>query len=217
MSAAGRARSPPSRFGDLGADSVAAVDPSAPFVAAAAARNPGVDVSLAAEALPYADGSFDRPRSPSLWSTSWPIRRRRDPRDGRVTRPGRGCCRPSGTSAANVARSGRSEPPHGLDADVTDESKLAGARRGHLAELLEAAGLRDIADGELRVERAFDSFDAWWQPFTFGGRTGRALVARLDQERRTELRERCRSRLPGGPFVLTAVAWAARGVVRPAA
>jgi len=44
----------------LGADAVAAVDPSEPFAAACAARNPGADVRVASgEALPFADGAFD--------------------------------------------------------------------------------------------------------------------------------------------------------------
>src|SRR5687767_10675105 len=44
----------------LGTDAVAAVDPSAPFVAAARSRLPGVEIEVAsAEALPYADDSFD--------------------------------------------------------------------------------------------------------------------------------------------------------------
>ena len=44
----------------LGADHVAAVDPSAPFAAAAGERHPGVDVRQAsAEALPFPDQTFD--------------------------------------------------------------------------------------------------------------------------------------------------------------
>src|SRR4051812_29220150 len=44
----------------LGADAVAAVDPSEPFVAAARRRLPGVDVRRAsAERLPFAAGGFD--------------------------------------------------------------------------------------------------------------------------------------------------------------
>ena len=48
----------------LGAASVAAVDPSAPFIEAARGRNPGVDVRQAsADDLPFADASFERPTS----------------------------------------------------------------------------------------------------------------------------------------------------------
>src|SRR5215211_664963 len=44
----------------VGASNVAAVDPAEQFVAAAQARNPGVDVSHAsAEALPFGDDGFD--------------------------------------------------------------------------------------------------------------------------------------------------------------
>src|SRR5512143_403670 len=44
----------------VGAAGGAAVDPSPSFVAAARARNPGVEVlEAAAERLPFADGSFD--------------------------------------------------------------------------------------------------------------------------------------------------------------
>ena len=44
----------------LGADHVSAVDPSGPFVAAVRAAYPGVTVEEApAEALPFADGTFD--------------------------------------------------------------------------------------------------------------------------------------------------------------
>src|ERR671923_864578 len=46
--------------GTLGADNVAAVDPSAPFVEACRARVPGADVRVGVgERLPFADGSFD--------------------------------------------------------------------------------------------------------------------------------------------------------------
>ena len=59
-SAAVPARSRPSWSTRLGPAAVAAVDPSEPFVAAARARYPGVDVQQAsAEKLPFPDGSFD--------------------------------------------------------------------------------------------------------------------------------------------------------------
>src|SRR5688500_20253626 len=44
----------------LGAEAVAAVDPSEPFVAAARERHPGVDVRwAAAEELPFPEAEFD--------------------------------------------------------------------------------------------------------------------------------------------------------------
>ena len=200
----------------LGADAVAAVDPSAPFVAAASERNPGVDVRLAsAEALPFPGGSFDVALAQLV------VHFMTDPVAGiremaRVTRPG-------GVVAASVWDFEGERGPLGpfwqaardLDPDVVDESRLAGARRGHLAELFEATGLGTVESGELSVQRSYASFEAWWEPFTRGVGPAGTLVASLEPDRRLVLRERCRSMLPGGPFVLTAVAWAARGVVRP--
>jgi len=57
-----------------------------------------------------------------------------------------------------------------------------------------------------------DGFADWWEPFTGGVGPAGAYVAGLDDARRIELEERCRSLLPRGPFVVTARAWAARGV-----
>jgi hypothetical protein len=98
-----------------------------------------------------------------------------------------------------------------LEPGLSDESDLAGAREGHLAELFDAAGLRDIEDTALEVRVVHDTFEGWWEPFTLGVGPAGAFTAGLDEERRTDLRERCRSRLPAPPFELTARAWAARG------
>ena len=56
------------------------------------------------------------------------------------------------------------------------------------------------------------SFEEWWEPFTFGVGPAGQYVAGLDEERRTQLRERCRATLPDAPFVITARAWTARGL-----
>src|SRR5687768_1021997 len=72
----------------LGADAVAAIDPSAPFVEAARERFPGVDVrSGAAENLPFSDNEFD------LTLAQLVVHFMADPvaglrEMGRVTRPG---------------------------------------------------------------------------------------------------------------------------------
>ena len=198
----------------LGPEAVAAVDPSAPFVAATRARYPGVEVHEAsAERLPFADGTFDAALAQLV------VHFMSDPVAGlvemaRVTRR-------DGVVAACVwDHAGHGGPLHvfwgaarEIDPEVEDESALAGAREGHLAELFEAAGLREVEAATLSVSLEFASFDAWWEPFTGGVGPAGSYVAGLDPERQGALRERCRSLLPAGSFVLTSIAWAARGLV----
>ena len=197
----------------LGADAVAAVDPSAPFVEAIRARYPGVEVHEApAEALPFADASFDAALAQLV------VHFMSDPVAGltemrRVTRN-------DGVVAACVwdLAGGRSplsvlwKAAAELDPDVQDESKRPGAREGHLAELFRAAGLRDVESWYLEVNLEHPTFDEWWDPYIAGVGPAGAYVAGLDPERQAELRERCRAALPEPPFVLTSRAWAARGV-----
>lgn len=198
----------------LGPSAVAAVDPSAPFVAAARARHPGVDVrQAAAEQLPFADGTFD------VTLAQLVVHFMADPVAGlaemaRVTRPG-------GVVAACVWDHAGDQGPLGafwraardLDPDVHDESHLAGVRAGHLAELFEAAGLGHVEQATLSVGRSYASFEDWWEPYTRGVGPAGAYVARLDPDQQVVLRERCRSLLPAAPFGITARAWAARGSV----
>ena len=80
---------------------------------------------------------------------------------------------------------------HEIGGDVVDESGMPGTREGHLAELFEAAGLRDIATTALTVSREHPSFDDWWEPYTLGVGPAGAFVAGLDEGQRAELRERC--------------------------
>ncbi len=197
----------------LGPDAVAAVDPSEPFVAAARARNPGVDVSLAAaERLPFADGSFDAALAQLV------VHFMSDPVAGlaemaRVTRPG-------GAVVACVWDHAGGKGPlsvfwraaRELDPDAGDESNLAGTREGHLAELFEAAGLRDVQRSTLVADLEHATFDEWWEPYTGGVGPAGKYVASLDPAAADELRERCRRALPDAPFVVRAVAWACRGL-----
>jgi SAM-dependent methyltransferase len=198
----------------LGPAAVAAVDPSAQFVAAARARYPGVDVRQAsAERLPFLDGAFDAALAQLV------VHFMSDPVAGlaemaRVTRR-------DGVVAACVWDHGGGQGPlslfweaaRELDPDVHDESNLAGAREGQLAELFESAGLRDIEATTIAASLEHSSFDEWWEPYTGGVGPAGAHVASLDPRRQAELRERCRALLPDAPFVLTARAWAARGRV----
>ncbi len=197
----------------LGPASVSAVDPSEPFVAAARARNPAVDVQQAsAEQLPFPDEAFDAALAQLV------VHFMSDPASGvaemrRVTRR-------DGVVAACVWDHAGGQGPlsplweaaRELDPEAEDESLLAGSREGDLARLFESAGLRECDETTFAVSVEHPSFEEWWEPFTFGVGPAGAYVAGLEPERREELRERCRSALPEAPFVLTAWAWTARGL-----
>jgi SAM-dependent methyltransferase len=196
----------------LGAAAVAAVDPSEQFVVAARERHPGVDIRHAsAEELPFPEAEFDVALAQLVVHfMADPIGSLREM--ARVTRPG-------GVVAACVwDHAGRRGPlslfwtaVRQLDPGAEDESELAGAREGHLAELFEAAGLHDVDDTELAVRVDYASFDDWWEPFTLGVGPAGAYTAGLDAAQREELKERCRQLAPAAPFTVEAVAWAARG------
>jgi SAM-dependent methyltransferase len=195
-----------------GAGNVAAVDPSAPFVEAAAARYPGVDVRLAsAEDLPFEADAFDAALAQLV------VHFMTDPVRGiaemaRVVRPG-------GVVAACVWDHAGGKGPlslfwdaaRSMDPSVADESNLPGVREGHLASLFREAGLRDVESSVLSADLEHPGFESWWQPFTEGVGPAGVYVAGLSPERRSELRERCQAALPSGPFTVVARAWAARG------
>jgi hypothetical protein len=100
-----------------------------------------------------------------------------------------------------------------LDPDVEGESQRAGTRQGHLEQLFAEAGLREIEESALTVGVEHPTFEEWWEPFTLGVGPAGAYTTGLDAKRRARLREHCREMLPAPPFVLTARAWAARGLV----
>jgi SAM-dependent methyltransferase len=122
----------------LGPASVTAVDPSERFVNAVRERLPGVTVEVtSAEHLPFPDRSFDAAIAQLV------VHFMDDPVAGlaemaRVTRP-------RGVVAACVWDHAGGRGPLGtfweaareLDPAVNDESGLAGAREGHLEELLD--------------------------------------------------------------------------------
>ena len=196
---------------ELGPDAVQAVDPSEPFVAAARARFPTVDVRAGvAEALPFDDDSVD------LAVAQLVVHFMSDPVAGlaemrRVVRPG-------GTVAVCVWDHAGGTGPlavfwqavSDLDPAAPGESDLPGTRAGHLVELARAAGLADVEDTRLTVEVAFASYADWWAPYTLGVGPAGTYVAGLDAPHREALRERCAELLPEAPFALTASAWTVR-------
>ena len=195
------------------AGAVSAVDPSEAFVAAARSRLPAVDVQrAAAEQLPFPDDAFD------IAFAQLVVHFMADPVAGlremaRVTRPG-------GTVAACVWDQAGGGGPlttfwkavKELDPQARDESGLAGAREGHLAELFALAGLHEIESTVLTVRSTFANFDEWWEPYTLGVGPAGEYVQGLDSSQRDALRARCAASLPGeGPLEITAAAWTALG------
>jgi SAM-dependent methyltransferase len=195
----------------LGTGSVAAIDPSAPFVAAIRARFPEIDVrSGVAERLPFADDSFDVSLAQLV------VHFMTDPVAGlaemaRVTRPGglvAACVWDHAGGAGPLATFWRAV--RDLDPAARDEASLPGAREGHLGELSADAGLRHIEPSSLTVTVRFETFDDWWEPFTLGVGPAGAYVGQLDEDRREVLRARCEQLLPAAPFPLDASAWCVR-------
>lgn len=202
----------------VGAANVVAVDPSEPFVAAARDRLPGVDVRLAsAESMPFEDGTFDAALAQLVVHfMSDPVAGLREM--ARVTRDG-------GVVATCVwdLAGGRAplsafwEAARAFDAAVVDESDLPGARQGHVEALYAEAGFDDVTSATVTARLVEPTFDAWWEPYTFGVGPAGQYVASLDEDARARLREACLERLGSGPVTTEAVAWACVGRVDRAA
>jgi SAM-dependent methyltransferase len=198
----------------LGTGAVSAVDPSPPFLSAIRRRLPGLDIQPAsAEQLPYPDDFFDHALAQLV------VHFMRDPVAGlgemaRVTKAG------GAVSAAVWDFAGGRAPlstfwlaATNIDPGARTESGLAGARAGELSRLLDAAELSNVEEGELEVTVGHQTFEDWWEPYTYGVGPAGEYVASLDDAHKAALREECRRILPAAPFELTAIAWVARGHV----
>ena len=204
----------------LGPARVSAADPSEPFAQACRARLPGVEVVLAgAEALPFADGTFDAALSQLV------VNFMSDPEAGvremsRVTRAGgivAACVwdypgemtllRAFWDAAREVA------PEAGAAADEGVVMRFCGD--GDLVELWRAAGLRDIRFAPLVVRASYTDYEDLWSPFPQGIAPSGAFCKALSDGDRGGLHDAYRRRLGvgDGPFELTARAWAAVGTL----
>jgi SAM-dependent methyltransferase len=204
--------------GTLGADHVAAVDPSVPYAEACRERLPGVDVRVAAgEALPFDDGAFDAALAQLV------VNFMRDAPAGvremrRVTRPG-------GTVACAVwDYAGEMtllrafwDAAIALDetAAALDEGGMPYCTPPELGGLLSAAGLADVRVEPVVVRARYDGFEDLWAPLESGVAPSGAYAAAQPPERRAALRAELRRRLGAGDeqFELAARAWVATGVV----
>lgn len=203
----------------LGAERVAAVDPSEPFAEACASRVAGVRVEVAAaEALPFDDGAFDATVSQLVVNfMSDAVAGVREMR--RVTRPG-------GTVAAAVwdyagkmtLLRGFWDAATALDpaAASLDEGRCMPYRQpDELRRLWGDAGLQEVKTSAISVEARYSGFDDLWRPLETGVAPSGAYAAALPPERRAGLREEFRRRLNvgDGPFRLAARAWCVVGRV----
>ena len=197
------------------------IDPAAGYVAFAQARHPAAQVRFEvgdARKLQFADGSFDRTLSLLVFNFI------PDPATAldemiRVTRHG-------GTVTAAVwdYRQGMEMLRVFWDAvvalnpdmDLRDERHMPFCRSGELAALWRASGLENVFDEALTIAMRFPSFDDYWSPFLEGQGPAGAYVATLPATDRERLRLELHRRLTGAadrPVVLSARAWAVRGVV----
>lgn len=198
------------RFGQT---EVSAVDPSPSFVAAASARFPSADIRHgSAEALPFGDDQFDATLAQLV------VHFMTDAAAGaremiRVTKPG-------GVVAACVWDFAGGRGPHTtffrafstVAPGVDDESQRIGVHEGDLGALLRDAGCVDVVEGEVAVRLEVAGFDEWWTPYTLGVAPAGRQLAALDPADRERVRAAAQELLPEGPFSVTAVAWAARGI-----
>lgn len=193
----------------LGADRVAAVDPSEPFTAALAVRYPGVDVHRSgAEDLAFRDNAFDVALAQLV------VAFMADPARGvaemaRVTRPGGRVVLCSWDYAGGRAPISPYWRGARVLGDVPDESVFTGGRVEHLTDLLAGTGLTDVRTAELTSEVVTADFAGWWEPFTLGVGPAGAHCAGLADAERDRVREACRAELGDGPVTVAAVARAA--------
>jgi ubiquinone/menaquinone biosynthesis C-methylase UbiE len=200
----------------VGAEAVAAVDPSDGFARACADRVPGVDVRVApAERLPWPDSSFDAVLSQLVVSFLDDA--------GAGVREMRRVLDAGGVLAACTWDYGGQmqmlrtfwDAALALDPAAPDEGRVLGyTDPGSLQELWRRAGLRDVEISPLIVHADYSDFEDYWQPFLTGtGPAGQYCVS-LHASQQASLRDECYQRLgaPNGGFTLAARAWAVRGV-----
>jgi SAM-dependent methyltransferase len=194
----------------LGIDSVAACDPSLPFLDDCRARLPGIDARQGrAEQIPFDDAAFDVALAQLvLHFVSDPPTAAAEMR--RTVRPG-------GTVAACVwdFRGGMEMLSHFWDAaSAIDAGAPAEGRTmrfgtaGEMVELFEACGLVDLDETVLTVESQYGGFDELWSGFMAGIGPAGSYAVSLPDDRREQLRRDLFERIgaPTGPFSLSAVA-----------
>jgi len=204
----------------LGAESVAAIDPSERFVAACRQRVPGADVRVGTgEALTWGDDEFD------LVLAQLVVDGMNDPRHGvaemrRVARPGgvlSACIWDfeGGMQLLRAVWDCALEVDAELARSFGAEKRNPFSRPHELEELWRTSGLERVELRRLEAGADYADFDDLWYPFANGvGNLGRFHEA-LDVPTRARFKSGAAERLgsPSGAFRLDATAWCARGTV----
>lgn len=206
----------------LGAENVAAIDPSERFAEVCRSRLPGADVRVgAAEGMPFDDGRFDAVMA-QLVVDGMVDARRGVAEMRRVARPGGvvvACvwdfdgAMPMLQAAWRAALALDPDRARSFGAD----RRLPCSRPDELEELWRATGLSDVETGKVSAGADYASLDDLWSPFAEGVGGLGAFVQSLDEQARTRMKRDVGSNLgnPAGPFRLTAEAWYVRGRVSP--
>lgn len=198
---------------------VVGIDRAEPFVAFAREHHQQERIRFEvgdAQQLPLPDGAFDRTLSLLILNFI------PDPAQAlremiRVTRSG-------GTIAAAVWDYGEGMQmlrwfwdEAVMGSDPKDERHMPLCRRGELPALWRKHQLQHVADEALTIEMRFASFDDYWSPLLEKQGPAGAHVASLSADDCERLRLKLRRRLlgdaPDGPILLSARAWAVRGIV----
>ena len=196
-----------------GAEAVAAIDPSPPFVEACRTRHPGVDVRIGfAEQLPFADADFDATLACLV------VGFMSDAHAGvlemtRVTKRG-------GTVAACFWDAAQMpaiqlfwRAAATVDSALSGQVARLGSREGDLSALLTNSGLRVVEETALTARAQYEDFADWWSPIAQGIGPAGSYYLSLDDERRSAVRGACEQLLGHlhSSFFLEGRAWCAVG------
>ena len=203
----------------VGAEQVAAVDPSPAFVRACQDRVPGVQAEVAsAESLPFADAVFDRALAQLVVNfMTDAVAGVREMR--RVTRDGGMLVAAVWDYAGQMTLLRHFwDSVVALDpgaADLHEGRSMRYCSPAELEVLWTDAGLEKVTVSAATVTAGYEGFEDLWEPLESGIAPSGAYVASLTPDRRAALKADFQQRLGAGtePFRLGARAWIATGRV----
>jgi SAM-dependent methyltransferase len=203
----------------LGAQKVAAIDPSLSFVQACQERLPGVRAEVAAaEALPFSDGVFDRALAQLV------VNFMTDAEAGvremsRVTASGGIVAAAVWDYAGQMTLLRRFwDSVTVLDpsaAELDEGRSMRYCTPEELEVLWTVVGLDQVTISEVVVTAGYEGFEDLWEPLEHGVSPSGAYVASLSPDRRALLKADFQQRIGAGdaPFRLGARAWLVAGRV----